>query len=142
MKTDPPAPDLGALRRYPPDDCDHGQTHCSDCDLPFEEHRRPDDYPGREFPMTDERCTDALIREAGRLQGIIDAQAARLAAVGQAVADNQWLKDIHGVTRANGLRPRGYCTGCHDKHPCDTISLLEDIEAALAGLSVNHTGKE
>lgn len=64
-----------------------------------------------------------------------DAQAARLAAVEQAVADNQWLKESHGVTRANEYRPRGYCTGCHDKHPCDVISLLEDLEAALKGSS-------
>jgi hypothetical protein len=71
--------------------------------------------------------------------GAEEQHTARLAAVEQAVADNQWLKDIHGVTRANDLRPRGYCTSCHDKHPCDPISLLEDIEDALVGLSVNHT---
>jgi hypothetical protein len=62
-----------------------------------------------------------------------DAQAARLAAVEQAIADNQWMHESHGVTRANDLRPRGYCTGCGDKHPCDPISLLEDLEAALKG---------
>lgn len=60
-------------------------------------------------------------------------QAARLAAVEQAVADNQWIREGHGVTRANDLRPRGYCTYDGEKHPCSAIGLLEDIEAALKG---------
>ena len=57
----------------------------------------------------------------------------RLAAVEAAVENNQWIRKAHGVTRANDLRPRGYCTDCGDKHPCDPIGLLEDIEAALQG---------
>ena len=64
------------------------------------------------------------------LLALVDAQAARLAAVERVIADNQWIRASHGVTRANDLRPRGYCTSCGDKHPCDSLGLLEDIEAA------------
>jgi hypothetical protein len=82
-------PDDDAARRYPPDDCDHGRTHCSDCDLPFVEHRYPDDPPGDDVPLTDTRCMDAMIREGYRLQAVIDAQAARLADLEAALATAQ-----------------------------------------------------
>jgi len=61
-----------------------------------------------------------------------DAQAARLAAVEQAVADNQWIRSSHPVEypEVGG----GRCPTCsYTRHPCDTISLLEDVEAALKG---------
>jgi len=104
-----PTPDLAAIRAR-----HHSWTDRSGRLVCAGAHH---DYP----------CDVAVLLEA------FDAQAARLAAVEQAVADNQWMHESHAVERANVLRPRGYCAVCHDSHPCDTISLLEDVEAALKG---------
>lgn len=78
-------------RRYPPEDCDHGRTHCSDCDLPFTAHRYPDDPPGEDVPLSDTRCMDAMIGEGWRLQATIDALLAERDAL---VAEHAHLKDM------------------------------------------------
>jgi hypothetical protein len=77
---------------------------------------------------------ELLEREAADLaaaESAREAATALLTAVRTVAEGHAWIRKTHTVERASQYRPRGYCTYCHERHPCDPLALLEALEAAL-----------